>query len=352
MNKKMILGTVVLMSALVLGACGKKAADKDTTKPTELVVSTFGISEDVVKKDIFEPFEKANNVKIVVESGTSSERYTKLANNPNSKVDVIELAQANATKGFEEGLFAKLDEKNVPNMAFLTDSAKEAVAEGAGPAYVVNSVGIIYNKEATGKELTEWKDLWDPSLKGKLAIPDIATTYGPAMVYLANDYKEGDIMKDQGKAAFEGLKELEPNVVKTYGKSSDLINMLKSGEITAAVVGDFAVPIITHADDTVEYFVPKSGTYANFNTVNVTKNSKNKELAEKFVDWRISQELQEKTAQSLNEAPTNKKVVLDEETSKNKTYGEVAERVKPIDFTFVNKEMTSWIDQWNKTFNQ
>lgn len=352
LKKCLTVSAVVLISSLILGACSKETSKDGEEGPQELVVSTFGISEDVVKKDIFEPFEKANNVKIIVESGTSSERYTKLANNPNSSVDVIELAQGNAAKGFQAGLFAEVDEKSVPNMAFLTESAKAAVAPGAGPAYVVNSIGIIYNQAATGKELTEWADLWSEDLKSKVAIPDIATTYGPAMVYLANDQQKTDLEKDQGKGAFAGLKALEPNVVKTYGKSSDLINMLKSGEITAAVVGDFAVPIIANADSEVEYFVPASGTYANFNTVNVTKNSKNKELAQKFVDWRISQELQEVTAKSLNEAPTNTKVVLDEATSKDKTYGPVAERLKRIDFDFVNEELTNWIDQWNQTFNQ
>lgn len=43
------------------------------------------------------------------------------------------------------------------------------------------------------------------------------------------------------------MKELKPNVVKTYSKSSDLANMFQSGEIEAAVVADFAVDIIQGA---------------------------------------------------------------------------------------------------------
>ncbi|MGX7420364.1 polyamine ABC transporter substrate-binding protein [Carnobacterium gallinarum] len=350
MKKFGIVSTLILASGLVLGACGSSAAKEDA--PKELVISTFGLSEEVVKSDVFAPFEKENNVKIVVETGTSSERYTKLENNPNSNVDVIELSQSNAAKGVEAGLFEKLDASKVKNMDQLTDAAKEVSKDGAGPAYSMNSIGIVYNKEKAGKEIKEWSDLWDSSLKGKVSIPDIATTYGPAMLYLANDQQKGNLEKDKGTAAFKGLTDLAPNVVKTYGKSSDLANMFKSGEIVAAVVGDFAVPMVTQADANVAYVVPKSGTYANFNTINVTKNSKNKELAEKFIDWRISQELQEKTAKSLNEAPTNKNVTLDDETAKDKTYGAVAERAKVIDFDFVNANLKNWIDKWNKTLNQ
>jgi putative spermidine/putrescine transport system substrate-binding protein len=86
--------------------------------------------------------------------------------------------------------------------------------------------------------------------------------------------------------------------------------------------------------------------------LNVNKNSKNKDLAYKFINWRLSQELQEVTAKSLNEAPTNKNVTLTEDVAKNKTYGEIAERTKPINFEFVNANLKEWINEWNRTLNQ
>ena len=200
--------------------------------------------------------------------------------------------------------------------------------------------------------IDEWSDLWDPSLAGKISIPDITTTFGPAMIYVASDFKGTDITTDNGTAAFEALTELKPNIVKTYTKSSDLANMFQSGEIVAAVVGDFAYPIISGSNPDVQYVVPESGTYANFNTLNVNKNSENKELAYAYINWKLSKELQEVTAISLNEAPTNKEVVLDEATAMNKTYGAVAERAKAIDFAFVNENYEAWIAEWNKTLNQ
>lgn len=354
MKKKLGLVSLTFLTASILAACGvgnggDKTADKE---PQTLVISTFGLEEDKMQEDVFKPFEEKYNVDIVLETGTSSERLTKLKSNPNSTVDVIELSQSNAADGVSAGLFEKIDSKNVPNMDNLIDSAKDLSADGSGPAYTLNSIGIVYNKKAAGKEIKEWEDLWDASLKGKISIPDITTTFGPAMVYVASGHKKVDITTDNGKAAFEGITDIAPNVVKTYSKSSDLANMFQSGEIAAAVVGDFAVPIITESNPDVAYVVPDSGTYANFNTINVNKNSKNKDLAYKYIDWRLSQEVQEKTAVSLNEAPTNKNVVLDEETAKNKTYGDVAERTNKVDSLFVNKNLESWINQWNRILNK
>ena len=54
--------------------------------------------------------------------------------------------------------------------------------------------------------------------------------------------------------------------------------MFTSGEVAAAVVGDFGVPTIVAANPTLVYVTP-DGAYANFNTINVTKNCANKELA-------------------------------------------------------------------------
>ena len=64
------------------------------------------------------------------------------------------------------------------------------------------------------------------------------------MVHIASDYKGVDITSDNGKAAFEALEELKPNIVKTYTKSSDLTNMFSAGEISVAVVADFGVSLI------------------------------------------------------------------------------------------------------------
>lgn len=354
MKKKLMIG-ILATATLLMAACGNSEADTKSDSKSgsnALVVSTFGLSEDIVKKDIIKPFEESNDAKVTLEVGNSADRYTKLLNNPNAGIDVIELAQANATQGNEEGLFEKITEKEVPNIKDLTTGAKEVYESGAGVPIAVNSIGIVYNKEKLGKDITSWDDLWSSDLKGKISVPDISTTAGPLMLYIASDHAGVDITTDKGEAAFEAMKELKPNVVKTYSKSSDLANMFQSGEIEVAVVADFAVDIIQGASENATYVVPESGTYANYNTINVPKNAKNKELAYAFVNDRISEESQKTKAISLNEGPTNSKVTLDEEQAKNKTYGAVADRAKTVDFVFINENLSNWVDQWNRTMNQ
>lgn len=342
-----------LCAAIALTGCGSAApkGDKETTAAEKkLVLSTYGLSEDVSEEEVYKPFEDEFGCKIVTETGSTNERYTKLSANAESTIDVIELSQAMTAKGIEEGLFEPLDLSKIENSQYLIGAAKTMAEAGQGVAYTINSIGIMYDAEAVGFEIKSFDDLWKAELEGSIAIPDITTTFGPAMVYMASDYKGVDITTDNGKAAFEALEELKPNLVKTYAKSSDLINMFTSGEIKAAIVGDFGVPTIKEASPNLTYVTPEV-TYANFNTISITKNCKDKELAYAYINYRLSKELQTKTAKALNEAPTNNQVEVEEANAISMTYGPVAENAKVLDYSFVNPILSDWIDQWNRIIN-
>lgn len=366
--KKKIL--VALCTALVLAGCtsgnettqtpnetetttqttNEEQEDTATDEKQTLILSTFGLSEDVSEEEVYAPFEEQFNADIVTETGTASERYTKLSADTESTIDVIELSQALAARGIEEGLFEDIDMSKIENKDNLIDVAKAFMEAGNGAAYTINSIGIMYDPAAVGFEITSFDDLWNSALEGKISIPDITTTFGPAMVYMASDYKGVDITSDNGEAAFEALSELKPNIVKTYTKSSDLINMFTSGEISVAIVGDFGVPTLQDADPDLVYVTPEA-TYANFNLICINKNSENIDLAYEYINYRLSEELQTKTGKVLNEAPTNKNVEFTEEESANMTYGSKADSAKAIDYLFVNPILNDWIDQWNRTLN-
>lgn len=345
---------MVLCAAMTLTACGGSASTGDSQAAAEgkqkLVLSTYGLSEDISAEEVYAPFEKEFNCEIVTETGGTNDRYTKLAADSESSIDVIELSQAMTAKGIEEGLFEDIDLSKIENAGDMITAAKTMADAGQGVAYTINSIGIMYNPEAVDFEIKSFDDLWDPRLEGMVSIPEITTTFGPAMVYMASDHAGVDIKSDNAEAAFNALAELKPNLVKTYTKASDLINMFTSGEVAVAIVGDFGVPTIQAANPDLVYVTPDI-TYANFNTISITKNCKNKDLAYAYLNYRLSPELQTKTGKALNEAPTNSKVEFTEEESKNMTYGEKAANAKVLDYSFVNPQLNSWIDQWNRIIN-
>lgn len=346
--KKRVLAallTAVVTATALVGCGGEKKSNN------KLVISTWGLSEDLLKENIFTPFEEKYGVDVVLEIGNNSERLTKLQNNPNSNIDLMYLAESFAEQGIESDLFEKVDYSKIPNSKELIEVAKKTVDRGFGPAYTVNSIGIVVDTSA-GIEINNWEDLWKPELKGKIAIPDITTTNGPAVLAIAADKAGVPLESDNGEAAFKELEALKPNVVKTYSKSSDLANMFSSGEIVAAISADFAYGTIANVKPEAEYVVPASGTYLNFNTININKNSKNKDLAYEFINYLLSEEVQLRAAENLGDSPVNNKVVLDESKVGNLTFGATVENGKTIDYKFVNSKMNSWVDSWNRIMNK
>ena len=345
MNLKKI-GLAALALMLVTG-CSSSSNDK---AEKELVLSTFGLSEDELIESVYSPFEEKFGAKIITDLGTTNERYTKFSTNKNHGIDVIELSQAMTATGIEADLFLEVDTSKLENYDNLLDPVKAFIDNGNGVPYTINSAGIIYNPNAIDFEITDYNDLWNAALEGKIAIPDISTTFGPAMVYMASEYAGVDVTSDDGEAAFEALASLKPNIVKTYTKSSDLVNMFSSGEIAAAVVGDFAVGMITAANPDVKYVQPE-GIYGNFNTINITASTKNEALAYDYINYRLSKELQTTTAKEMNEGPTNKTVELTKEETAGMTFGDVANNATFLDYSFVNPLLAQWTDNWNRTLN-
>ncbi|WP_195999886.1 ABC transporter substrate-binding protein [Clostridium sp. 1001271B_151109_B4] len=347
--KKRVLAALLIgvVSATALIGCGKSDGKSSNKK---LVISTWGLNEDVLKETVFDPFEEEYGVEVVLEIGNNSERLTKMKNNPNSGIDVTYLAESFAEQGIEAGIFEELDYSKIPNAENLNDKAKSTVERGFGPAYTLNSIGIVVDPSA-GIEINSWEDLWNPELVNKIAIPDITTTNGPAIMEIAAEKAGVPVENDKGEAAFKELEALKPNVVKTYSKSSDLANMFSSGEIVAAVAADFAYGNIAKAKPEVTYIVPESGTYLNFNTININKSSNNKDLAYEFINYALSEEVQERTAKALSESPVNTQVELSDEEASNLTYGSVVDNAKTIDFKFVNTVIDEWVNTWNRIMN-
>lgn len=354
--KKRFLSIVLMTtiaSALFAGcAANKTSGNSSDGGKKELVISTFGLNQDKVKESLIKPFEESHNVKITLEVGDNSERLTKLKNNPNSNVDIMYLAESFAQQGIDAGLFEKLDYSKIPNAKNVNAAAKKFVDAGYGPAYAQNSMAIMYNPKALGKEITSWSDLWDTSLAKKIAIPDITTTFGPAMLYVAGEKAGNSVDKDNGEAAFNSLEQLKPNVLKTYTKSSDLTNLFSNGEIVAAVGADFAYGSVKKASPDVKLITPKEGVYLNFNTINMNKNSKNKDLAYEFINYALSKETQERDAKEIQDTPVSTEAKLSEEVSNSLTYGTVLDNAKTVDDKVVNNQLKSWIDKWNKLLNQ
>ena len=354
MSKKWMSGLLALTLAGVgLAGCGT-TIDQNGNASTggsadgqkELVISTWGFSEDFLQESVFQPFEKEHNVKIVLETGNNAERLNKIRQG-STNVDLIYLSDYYAQQAIDDDLLEPIDRTQLTNLDQIYDIAKAPNGEKYGPAYTVAQLGIAYNPELVSGEVTSWSDLWKPEFANNLTMPAITATAGPMMIDAASRVAGNKEFNED--AAFTQLKKLDPSVVKYYSQTSEYVNMIGQEEIAGGPIMEMYFKDIQAAVPGAKFVTPSEGAYAVINTVNIVKGSDNKELAEEFIDWQLSKDVQEKSAKAKVDSPVNKDVVLTDEEAQGITYGaDIIENLRKLDMEFVNKSMPVWTDRWNR----
>ena len=95
--------------------------------------------------------------------------------------------------------------------------------------------------------------------------------------------------------------------------------------------------------------LPKEGGWAVINTLNVTKGSKNKELAEQFINFMLDENTQKQIAETIFDGPVNVNTKLDPDLAETLTYGkEKIESLIVFDWDYINSVMDEWVERWNK----
>lgn len=360
---KKVMGSILslTMAGLLMAGCGNGNANTNTeankgdngqgkAAPTELVISTWGFSEDFFNKEVYAPFEKEHNVKIVTEIGNNAERLNKIRQG-SGNVDIVYLSDYYAQQAINEDLFEKIDRSKIPNVGQIYDIAKAPLGEEYGPAFTIGRLGIAYNPKLIKQPVTSWNDLWSEEFKNNVTTPNITTTAGPMFVNAASMVAGSKDFNED--AAFAKLKELNPGVVKYYGQTSEFVNMFSQEEIAGGPIMEMYMKDLKAAVPDAVFVSPKEGSYAVMNTVNIVKGSKNKELAEEFINWHLSKEVQEKSAKNKVDSPVNTEVVLTAEEAVGVTYGaDIVNQLLKLDMKFVNDNIKTWTDRWNRELAQ
>lgn len=315
-----------------------------------LNVSTFSFNADLLQKNIYDPFMKATGCTLNVEGAKNAERLTKLEQNP-AAYDVMIISDQYAQRLKDKGLLEEDDYSKLSNFGSIYQQTQAPTGEKYGPAYTITRLGIVYDSSTCPIEISSWADLWKPELKGLVAIPDITATSGPLFYYATAKAFNLTVGQDDDKI-FAKLGELKDNVAKTYTSANDTITMLNQGEISVAVLLDYSYTAAKKASENYVWVEPKEGTYASYNTLNIVKGSQNKELAEAFINYYLSKDVQ--TAEALDgvDAPVRKDVELTDDQKANFTYGqEMVDSLSFPDWNVINSSLEGWTAKWNELFS-
>ncbi|MCP2163640.1 ABC transporter substrate-binding protein [Goodfellowiella coeruleoviolacea] len=337
--RAVLAGAVLAVSVT---ACAGESPSQD---PNKLVVSTFGFGADRFEEAVVKPFEQQTGMDVVVESGNNADRLTKLQINKNNPtVDVVLISDLFAAIGKKQGLFEQIDSAAIPNLSKSFDFAYST--DGYGPAYTYQLLGMLYRTDKVSGQ-PGLSQLWDAKYKGQVALPALSASAGiPLLFGTAEQFGSGPQDVD---AAFTKLTELKPNVLKFFSSSTEVVSLLDRGEVTMAPALDLFAVDPVKAGKPLAWAPMDKGKYVVTNSAQVVKGAHNKAGAEKFIDYLLSTEVQEKAAEAFNDKPVNRYAKVPDALAA--VSGEIAKdptaagyRTPDLDFAVEHND--EWVDRF------
>jgi putative spermidine/putrescine transport system substrate-binding protein len=270
-----------------------------------LVVSVWGGNwKDTVEKIVAKPFTAKTGIPVEFEVGGTLDRLAKAR--VSKAAPLVDLTFTTTHVGrlyLSDGLFEKLDMARIPN---ARDLAKEALRSDHHLGVWAYVYTIAYRPDLVKMNITRWEDLWDPQLKGKVAMPDFDPSHIITISALLEGGNEIDWQKGQ-----ERLKRIKPNVAAFYATDARSQDLMKTGEAPVEVMLSINAFHLIDQGLNVKVITPTDRPgIVGIDTVAVMAGTKKSAAAHDFINFALSREIQEQLVAAFKAGPTNLKAAV------------------------------------------
>jgi putative spermidine/putrescine transport system substrate-binding protein len=310
-----------------------------------------GTMEKTYTEHVFGAFEKANNVKVVVVPGTSSDILAKAqANKDKPQMHVMFLDDGIMYRAIGMGLCEKLQPSQALNDLYPTARFKGDMAAGVN----IGMTGLAYNKKMFTEKgwpaPTSWMDLADPKFKGKVVFQSLSSsTFGLHGFLLFNRIQGGtDKNVEPGFKAWPST--VGPNVLEYIPSSAKLAEMVQTGEAAIFPLTPTAVGVLKTKGLPVEYVQPKEGSAVlTVGECVIVKNSE-PALAHKLAEYLLSPQAQAPALEFGDQIPSNPKTKATGAAAALVTQmNDYMKTAIAVDWDVINENRPAWNARWNKT---
>ncbi len=275
--KKILLFTLILAAALCIG-CGRKKT---------LYVYNWA---DYMNPEVLEKFEKQYDCSVVMNYFDSNEAlYAKLKAGATG-YDVLFPSDYMSRVMYEQGMLMEIDHSRLTNLKNLDESFTAGGIDSGmkySVPYMVTYCGIAYNKNKVKDFKPSWSMFDRTDLKGRMTmLNDVREAIGAALKFNGFSYNSTD--PAQLKKAGETAVKWKKNIAKF--DVDEAKRGLSSGEFYLIQVynGD-AMQIIAENED-LAFAFPEEGTSISQDDFVISADSKNTDLAYKFIDFLLEAE--------------------------------------------------------------
>jgi spermidine/putrescine transport system substrate-binding protein len=288
MKKIALVLLSVLMLAGIFTACG--TGDYTAT----INVYNWGVyisdgSDGYI--DVNKAFTEATGIKVNYTTFDSNETlYTKLKSGGVS-YDVIVPSDYMIGALAAEGLLLELDYSNIPNYQYVDESFRGLSydpEEKYTVPYTWGTVGLIYNTKYVTKPVDSWSLMWDEDYAGKILMFDNPRdSFAIAELLLGYDVNTTD--ETQLQACADKLAE-QKELVQSYVMDQVFAQMEnEEAWVAAYYAGDYL--LMRESNEDLAFCFPKEGFNLFVDAFCIPTCSRNKALAEQYINFLTSPEI-------------------------------------------------------------
>ncbi len=311
--KRVLVGVLAGAMALSMTACGGSSSGdgssaSDSGKTKLYVVNWKDYASD--DEDFMKEFEEANNCEIVNTYMDSEEDLlTKLRTASEGEIDVCLPNCTILPAAIEDGLLEQIDTSRLTNFESLFErfkTQKECIGED-GNLYAVpfvwGSTAIAYNTDEITEAPDSMKALFSEEYKGKIAFRD---DYNDAIMAAAIALGQDP----NNPSDLDAIKELlieQKALNKTYWQTGDEFSKLFANkQIDLGLMWSGQSATMKQDGEPIGFTVPEDGAIGWVDNWGISATSQNKDLAYKFIDFMLSQDVQyEWAAEKGGPSPAN-----------------------------------------------
>ena len=350
-------GKVVLAAAaaatLVLTGCGGGSGSAGTSNSSATsgeinLIAYAGVWQDQYNAAVIEPFKaKYPDIKINYSSKRSSaEMLSALQGQKNDPAtDVAIMDNSVSTTGNTLGLFDKIDDSAVPNLANVPEKFQDK--NGFGPVVMLDAVGLLYDTATFPKAPESWDVLWDPAYAGRINVNAPPSLLGLSLTAITSKMEGEDYTQSIDKAVAK-LKEMAPGV-QTFAPNPDEYQNVITGQTVLGLGQNARGQFYSdQSNKKMGVTFPKEGTVYQINTVNLVKDAPNKAAAETFINYALSPEAQTAFAKALFYAPSVTNAELPAEVKDRVVPTDGSLNIVPLDVQFLSSARDKWTDTWKR----
>jgi len=348
MNKNTLLSTFALLSVFLAVSCSKstQSSSNEMTSTLNFYNWSYYIAENTIPD-----FEDEFGVKVNYDNFSSNSEILAKFQLGATGYDLVVPSDYMVDIMIKLNMLEPLNFEHIPNFSNV-DTQFTRLPFDTGNTYSIpyqwGTTGIGINTRFIPEFEESWELLWDERYKGRISVlDDMRSGVVPALKLLGFSVNTTD---EEELILAKELMFKQKELVRTYS-SETYMDLLKSGDIWIAQGWSGDIYQVTKENPDVVFIIPKEGSYIWVDNLVIPKGSRNKRVAEAFINYVLRPEVSSDISNYTGYSSPNKAAIpfINEEFKNNHTMYPDTQTMQRLEFMTDVGDATRLYNQiWNE----